>query len=282
MKKKTRIEDSERKTQDMSAVAEYDGSSSNSAKYVEATGNDYVETETPPVGIDGKMANFWYHYKWHTIIGLCVLVFIYIGVSQLMNNNPADVTAMYAGPAALNTAEFNNALTEMLSEDYNGNGKKHAYLHDIQLYSDGQLAELVEQLKEAGAEYPYYDRTVNAQAYQDFQSYIFLGEYGVLFLDPALFEQVKESNALVRLDEVFEEIPDSAIDDYGIRLYDTKFCNYYSVFKSMPSDTVLCLRAATAPNGLFSSKKQADKNFDRNKAFFIDLMSFEYPEGFEG
>lgn len=274
MKKKDGIEEGERKIQDMSAVADYDGETSNRAKLVEAMGEEFEDTESKPVGIDGRMSNFWYHYKWHVIFGVCTLIFIFVGVSQLMNNNPNDITAMYVGPAAIDENGITNALSEMLTTDVNENGKNRAAVIGIELYSAKQIDELVKKRKAEGASYPYYDQGVNDEAYRDYQSYLYLGEFGVMFLDPTLYNELKEEGALARLDEVFDSVPSEAADEYGIRLYGTKFGNYYSAFKTMPEDTILCLRAAGGED------KTSQKNYERNKSLFCDIMNFEYPEGY--
>ncbi len=276
MKKNDCIEESERKTQDEGVVADYDGEASNRAKLVEAMGDDFVESKSEVVGIDGKMSNFWYHYKWHVIFGACILLFIAVGISQLMNNNPNDVTALYVGPASIDENGVTSALSEMLTTDENNNGKKRAAVIGIELYSASQVDELVAKKKAEGASYPYYDQGANDEAYRDYQSYLYLGEFGVMFLDPTLYSELKEAGALARLDEVFDSVPSEALDEYGIRLYDTEFCNYYSAFKSMPEDTVLCLRAVGGTD------KTSVKNYERNKSLLIDIMSFDYPEGYVG
>lgn len=281
MKNKNRIEDSERKTQDMSVVADYDGEGSNRAKLVEAMGDDYEEPEKTPTGIDGKMSNFWYHYKWHVIFGTCILAFLLVGASQLMNNNPYDVAAMYVGPASIDEKGISDALTEMLTDDSNGNGKKNALITGIEYYTATRLDELIAKKKSEGASYPYYDQNANDSAYRDFQSNLYIGEYGVMFLDSIIYEDLKNEGSLVKLEDSLGYCPDEALDDYGIKLYDTKFCKYYSAFKTMPEETVLCLRAVGSANAMSPSEKAAQKTFERNKALFVDIMSFEYPEGFE-
>lgn len=281
MKNKNFIEDSERKVQDMSVVADYDGETSNRAKLVEAMGDDYEESPKTPTGIDGKMSNFWYHYKWHVIFGVCIVAFILVGVSQLMNNNPYDVATMYVGPASIDEKGISSALTDMLTDDSNGNGKKYASVTGIEYYTATRLDELIAKKKNEGASYPYYDQNANDSAYRDFQSNLYIGEYGVMFLDSIIYEDLKAEGSLVKIEDALGYLPEEAVDDYGIKLYDTKFCNYYSAFKTMPEDTVLCLRNVGSVNAMSSSEKATQKTFERNKGLLVDLMNFEYPEGFE-
>ena len=284
MAKKVRIEESERKTQRADAVADYDGSISNSAKLVDAIGDDFVESEAAPVTVEGKFSNFWYHYKWHTIIGLCVLVFLFVGVTQLKNNNPSDITVMFAGPMEIGTVEkeqMSSALTEILKSDPNGNGKKKADLYPLAVYTESQITELVEYKKEHGGTYPYYDRTEVEASYRSFSDHVLIGDYGVMLISPELFEEVKKEGGFVPLSEVLGSTPNEAVDEYGIRFRDTKFAKYYSVFDKLPENTVLCLRKTSQATGIFNSKKSAEKTYENNKNFFVEIMSFEYPEGYE-
>lgn len=253
MKKKNIIDESERKTQDMSAVADFDGESSNRAKLVEAFGDDYEETKPGPVTVDGVMANFWYHYKWHTIISAFVLVFLVIGIIQLRSNNPSDVTALYAyeGPdlESVVSISMGNAFSEALTTDTNNNGKIRAYVLAV-------------------------------SAYSDFQQYLLTGEMGVMLLGQSYYDEMKNAGGLARLDDIFDQIPEGAIDEYGIRLSETKIAKYYSCFKYLPEDVVLCLRVQGAPSVMHVSKSKIEKMYEKNKSFFVDIMNFEYPEGF--
>lgn len=72
-----------------------------------------------------KIENYWYHYKWHTII---TLFFVFTALVCLVQcstkENPDDKALLYVNQNLLDTAA--NQLSETLceyTEDYNGDGK---------------------------------------------------------------------------------------------------------------------------------------------------------------
>ena len=101
MKKKDyEITEEERKTQDMSVVAEYNGEVSNRAKLVQYEGDDYDDTPVKDESFKGKADNFWYHHKWHVVIAAAVLFVAVISIFQFIEKgkNKTDLSVMYAGP----------------------------------------------------------------------------------------------------------------------------------------------------------------------------------------
>ena len=282
MSRKERIDESERKTQNENAVADYDGEASNRAKLVEVYGDDFVETEAAPETVDSRFANFWYHYKWHTIIGLVVLAFLFIGITQLRTNDPADAMSLYAGEGNINeyAESISKALGEMLTTDANGNGKKRVVFEPFTVISQKKLDEEEKALPYGQNIYDIYDLKLNEQNYQGFKDRVFQGECGVMFLSPDLYEEAREEGALIPLADVLDEVPASAADEYALKLCECDFYKYYSAFQSMPEDTVVCLRNYSDVQGLFVFKKAGKMTLEKNKSFFRDLVSFTLPEGF--
>ena len=63
----------------------------------------------PPVDPGDKffkwLDNFWYHYKWHTIIAVFAIIVVIVGISQVVSKGTADVGVIYGGPRLLSLAE---------------------------------------------------------------------------------------------------------------------------------------------------------------------------------
>ena len=68
--------------------------------------------------------NFWYHYKWHTIIGAVFAVFLAVCIGQMASKDKIDSYIMYAGPIALTAQEIEDieGAFETVVRDYNGDG----------------------------------------------------------------------------------------------------------------------------------------------------------------
>ena len=273
-------EEEKKLRQDESAVADYDGEKSNRAKYVETVGDDYVDTPVRDNSLEGRMGNFWYHYKWPAIIGLFVAVLLFVGVTQLTEKEKIDISVMYAGPAVINGdtyTEVSSALSQLLSADVNGDGKKTVYLYPFTYMNEEQIEAEIKAWEDAGIHDVTFDKQANEQAHTNFNNMVFTGDCGVMFIDESLFEQVKSAGGLVTLESVLGEAPEGALDEYGIRLCEVDAYEFLEVLHVMPEDTVLCLRGPSTVGGVFSSKKEAERVFEANKAYFIDIMSFELP-----
>lgn len=282
--KREKLTDEERKQkQDSDAVADYDGEKSNRAKYVETVGDDYVDTPVRDNTLEGRMRNFWYHYKWHTVITVVVALFLFIGINQVKNKEDFDLSVMYAGPAVINGeiyTQVSDSLSQLLDTDVDGNGKKSVYLYPFTYMTDEQVKAEMAKWEAQGIHDVSFDKQSNEEAHTNFNNMVFTGECGVMFLDKSLFEQVRDAGGLVTLESVLGTTPEGALDEYGVTLANVDAWKFYTALHVMPEDTVLCLRGPSTVGGVFSSKKQAQRIFEANREFFVDVMTFELPEGF--
>lgn len=264
--------------QDSDAIAEYDGEKSNRAKVVEHEGDDYVDTPAEDKSIEGKIKNFWYHYKWHTIATVLVALFLFVGITQMSSREKFDISVMYAGPAVVKGDDYtalSESLSGLLGNDIDGNGKKSVYIYPFTYMTDEQVAAEMKKWEEAGIHDVSFDKKSNEEAHDNFNNMVFTGECGVMLLDESLFEQVRDAGGLVTLESVLGEKPEGALDEYGIRLSEVDAYEFFPAFKILPEDTVLCLRGPSTVGGVFTSKKSAEKTFNQNKEYFIDIMSFK-------
>lgn len=82
-----------------------------------------------PTSFKAWVENYWYHYKWHTIVISFFLILAIILTCQLATKEKYDITAIYSGPVQLNGGQLekiSDAFCELLSEDSNGDGKINA------------------------------------------------------------------------------------------------------------------------------------------------------------
>lgn len=235
-----------------------------------------------------KLDNYWYHYKWPTLIVLFFLIFIIIGVTQMVTKDKIDVNILYTGPYVFSPREIGDveaAYEAVMSEDYNGDGEKGAEFTNIVLLTDAQVRELRENSKTGSNSADMIDGVVIdtnglREARNNFNQQIFAGEIVICMLDPYWYEEVKGASGFVKLADVLGYKPDYAIDDYGVRLCDTNFAQYFKVFARLPEDTVLCIRTMSTLS-IFTGKEKTQKKWDCNAEMFRDIFAFEFPEGYD-
>ena len=261
----------ERKTQDMSAVAEYNGEKSNRARLVEYEGDDYEDVPVKDNSVIGRTENFWYHHKWAVIFGVIAFIILFMGIYQLSTKKKPDHHVLYCGPEFISAAEsekIESALSEIAGEDLNGDKKTIVDLYNIRYLNAEQLAAAKAASAATGKSSGVTDQD-NSTAYTQYGQLVSSGECGLMFLDESLFENLRDNGGLEPLRSATGEDPESAIDEYGIYIENIAAYELYPALQAIPGDTVVCLRAKAT----FNTKKSAEKYFESGRKMLSALLS---------
>lgn len=257
---------------------------SNAAKRIRMLGEE-VGKDIPVDDKEiNKWENFWYHHKWKVIIiGFFFFVIITASVQFIGQQNP-DVNLMYAGPDYI-TPNQNQAFCGVLEDmmaDYNGDGDKYAQLNDLVYLTAAQLEVKQAQALEMGDTY-HIDRTANRQTEERFTYEIFGAESPLCILSQDQYDMVKGEGGFMPLKELYEDgeytETEGAVDDYGVRLNETKFWKFYDAAKVFPDDAILCLRRVPTMSAL-TGREKAEVKHEYHKDLFRRILAFEYPEGY--
>ncbi|MBO5415917.1 MAG: hypothetical protein J6A83_04740 [Clostridia bacterium] len=218
-----------------------------------------------------RLDNFWYHYKWVTIVvAFFVIVFLFCTL-QMCGNEKEDINILYAGPIQLSADEassLSNVMEFVMPSDFDENGEKSAEIINYQIYSKEQIEKIEAQTDEfeiAG----YVDRSHNSKNYDDFYNYIQTGDTSICFLDPWLYEDIKSKDRFIKLSDALGYQPEGALDEYGIKLCDTALYDSYGAMKVLPEDTVVCLLRP-----LVVGKSRKEEMYAREKEMFAAIVEF--------
>lgn len=224
------------------------------------------------------LSNYWYHYKWTTIVVAFFVTVFAIGIYQMASKDDYDTQIVYAGPALLMQEDqiqgINEAFKAILPEDYNNDGQKTLVIHDFTILSDRQYAQKVEEAEEAGEGGIAFDPSTRNNYISNIMTLYSTGQSSISLLDPYVYNIFIMQDAYVPLEEVLGEKPAYALDDYSVRLSDTPFGQYFAALDILPEDTVLCFRKASELST--SDKTRAQYEFDRK--LFCAIFSFTPPE----
>lgn len=250
------------------------------ARIMHALGED--EEQRPPIEVEhvGFFENFWYHHKWKTIVISFLVVLTVICMVQMGTQDQADVYVMYAGPGYLTPNEARSALDAMkqVMDDYNGDGEKGILLADFNYLNEAQIAAKEAQAEAEGVDF-IFDNYGNSSVYEQYELEVIAGESVIYILDPDLYANVKKAGGLLTLEEVLGETPACAVDDYGVRLADTNFAQYYSAMHVFPEDSILCIRRVSTMS-VFKGQKKTERLHAYHVELFRSILSFEFPEGY--
>ena len=190
--------------------------------------------------------NFWYHYKWHTLIALFLAVVLIVGVAQMCRKNKYDVFIMYAGihdverKSTTGVSEYETLLQGLkkISKDYDGDGEVSVSFLPLFLPSAAEIEELN---KQDGVE---VNTAVVADNVEIFNTNIVYSNYYLCFLSTTVYENYKNTagvNIFVPLGDYVNGTDAELYAPDAILLSSTDF-GKSAGFSAFPEDTVICLR----------------------------------------
>ena len=200
-----------------------------------------------------KLENFFYHYKWHTLIAGFFVFVLMLCVFQTCKKTTYDGYVLYAGGKSLRAIEENETESTFVNlykalgvyvGDYNEDGERNLSFTDIYLPSDEEIREL-----EAEGSVNYSLLNNNDEL---FRNNMLSGDYYVCMISEHLFaEWTKENNPFTPIApylpsgaEIDEGDGDGSYrlaSDYGVYLNSTPIKDKPG-FKHLPDDTVICFR----------------------------------------
>lgn len=224
--------------------------------------------------------NFWYHHKWVLIIAIFFVVFIVIGIFQMATRTEYDLKVLYAGPTVLLSDEraegIKSVLSDFTAEDIDGDGKKTVLLNSYSILSDEQLNKLRDEAK-AEDDQIFYDPTLRTSTINEISTLLATGEVSICFMDEYVYTMFCDKDGMfVPLSEIIGNTPDTAYDDYSIRLRDTDFASYFGAMSALPDDTLVCIRQLSYMTGAGKSKT-AVKEHECALETFKKMLTFESP-----
>ncbi len=277
--------DTEKIKQDETDVPEEEQGESNAMRRLKALGElDEKKSDGEEIVVKGSwLENFWYHHKWKTIMISIFAVIVLICTLQLVSREKVEAYFLYIGPEYMNSADiksFTDAVDQVTDADDNGDGKLTSSLSVYTYLNEAQIENKKNDVASNGDPL-YVDANANAQAYEQFSYEMMVGNSIIYILDPSVYRSVIGEDVFLKLSEVFaeDELPDGAIDDFGVRFGDTKFYKYFSETLDIPAESIICIRRVSLMQS-FSGKSKAEKINEFHIGIFRDILLFEYPEGY--
>lgn len=205
-----------------------------------------------------KIANIWYHYKWHIIAALFFVAVVVVCTVQVANRRHVDYTVLYAGAevvSANESATITDTLHKATKEDKSV--KLISYYVSLQAGST-QAAGYAKQNLDA------------------FDEEIKTGNAVILLLSGELYERVTEGNGgIISMAPYLPEVLPEGIEFYddscrAIRLSSLAIGGEAGLC-DLPQDTWLCLRSAVSLANVFK-KEKAEEQHALYRAYLCDLI----------
>lgn len=189
--------------------------------------------------------NYWYHYKWPTILVAFVLFVATICVVQLIRREEYDFRYLYAGPAELDQKQceaIDDALTALSTGD--GFTSPTVGFNAYFLMTPAQIESANAVLRPEGKEVNQVLVNNNADVFAD---EVMAGEIFIFFMDPEWYESQKSAGFQFVHAYLPDAPADALYDETALRLSETVLADH-PAFDVLPDDTVVALRHATSIN----------------------------------
>ncbi len=220
--------------------------------------------------------NFWYHYKWHTIMVVFFLfVFVVCFVQCTTSQGAADLRLAYVGGYEPTPEERQGILSVFESiapEDEDGGSIVD--LRTFGVYSEEQIKELCWD-EEAGQVHTPSANSLQQYSHNQFKQfydYSMTGDSAVWLVSENVYLENLDKSRIRPLSDLYETAPDSAYDEYAIRLSDTALYQSLDALKSLPEDTLVVL-----PRQLVLGSSSDDDTYASFVAMFRAIVEYQAP-----
>ena len=191
--------------------------------------------------------NFWYHYKWHSIVALFLVFTITICSVQMCTKDNPDVYVMYAGNTVISKTNgeggispFQTATSSLKkhAEDYNGDGEVYLAFNSLYILNEDEIKAIEEK-----GDYDL-DRTYIQSNYSELTQMLSYGDYFIFILSTDLYLDFKNSSDLPLFSPLGQYASSDSLSyagDDAVYLNSTKLAAA-PIFSDLPADTVVCFR----------------------------------------
>ena len=227
------------------------------------------------------LENFWYHYKWHTLISLFVIIVLTVCTVQICKRPEYDVHIVYAGSGEVRGSREGNDISEYekickslneAAEDFDGNGKLSSSLETIYLLSEKEILEKQESVQGTTNEFNY-DRTNE----DDFRNrFYYSSDVYIFLISESIYREYQVTEQGISM---FSPIRDLAkdgsgavfLDDSAVYLSSTEFGKLPGLC-DLPEDTLITLRSVLASTTL--NKDRTQEEYENARTVVANMINY--------
>ena len=220
-----------------------------------------MEERNEKIGADAKMhirtsekfENFWYHYKWHTIVVAFAVVVGIILTLQFCTKVEYDLHIIYAGEKIIKTSslsgdgksEYFDLVSALgnIGIDENNDGNVNVNLQNIYILSEKELADINKNERD-----PMQKASLESEMQSNYDmlyNYVMYGDYYLCFLSEDVFLDYESKLS----SSIFAPISGYTVDsgEYSYASERGIYLSSLEIYETtalsiLPADTVVCIR----------------------------------------
>ncbi len=217
--------------------------------------------------------DLWFYYKWYILIALFFVTVFTVLIVQSVTKEKYDVRVLYAGPAVLSETgrdAVQDAFSQQIDADYNGDGKTSAELFDIILMNTDELQAMYDK----GISDYFLNPSIIKDNEETLSVNAIAGDYVIFLIDVDYYKNLHDNGVFISLDEM-GVTSGVRYDECSLYLNSLDVAKFYTAFNVFPSDTLICVKRLSA-----NVKEKNIIIWEENKRYFKRLTDFKLPEGF--
>ena len=192
--------------------------------------------------------NFFYHYKWHTLVALFLVFTVVVCSLQMCAKTSFDLHIMYAGGGEISQRAAENDLSDYqkftssvksFTDDFDGDGAKNINLQVLYIPTEEEIREIENDPRRE------VNYTLISSNTETFSQNIYFGEYYICLLSENLFANwsKKDVQIFAAIDGYTNGNSEDYVyaSEYGVYLSSTELYKLPG-FSQLPEDTVICIR----------------------------------------
>lgn len=210
--------------------------------------------------------NFWYHYKWHSIAALFLIICILVCSLQMCAKDPIDFHIMYAGNTEVQRTSKDgdipayNKLKAALSayvSDFDGDGNT---VLTVTTYFSLSPEEISEADSNPATEVNHSLLSQDAEA---LSTRLRIGEYYLCLVSPYVLQTYGKAGDVSVFAPIKQYAPAEGdleyYNEYAVKLSSTAlYKNNPEVREILPEDTLICIRINSAMGAAFNGAQNAE------------------------
>lgn len=203
------------------------------------------------------LENYWYHYKWATIISAFFITVAVICIVQIASKKNYNIYIRYVGDSVITGTQYDD-MTGALEKIVSGDKKDSVNFAQVAYISDDDNP---------------YKNEKNAVARETLSSML-VQPYYIYIMDMTAYNDYKDSGVFAPLSSIFEEdVTDISYDEYALYLSKTEFLKNAPGMEWVEEDTVIVIKIVPY-DSVFTGKKSKSElaSFDIHKEFLRSMV----------
>ncbi len=225
-------------------------------------------------GFFAWLENFWYHYRWHSIIAVFLVLVATICTLQMCKKEEPDLYVLYGGGKYISRQTTDGNFCELdvitssvkqITKDYDENGNTNPLFYNVYLLSNDEIKAASDDV----------NHSILYQNNQEFRELMFSSPYYICFLSEELYlEYSKTEGVFVPLASYTGGIELNYLDEGAIYLHSKNlpFAKLPGIC-DLPENTVICLKSKTAFSASFGTKS-AEEHFARSEESLREIFNY--------